>query len=353
MSKNYKKFFRYASDAMDFMAKHGISPRPANYRVWFEYVAHSTPALNAAVELLQKEKKPVNEDTSVGLHNEFFNKGSAVDEAVHHTGDQLSEKLANALELIKAAGAGTQIYGDALDSISTDLDTRKPDELTGPSLQSVVDTLVTATKEMSEHSSKLEGQLRENSLEVEQLKQNLEATKQEALTDQLTKLGNRKHFDIELEKATARAAKDKSPLCLVMADIDHFKAFNDTWGHQTGDQVLRLVSACIKNDVRDDDVSARYGGEEFVFILPDTPLDVANAVADKVRQTVQSKKVMKRSTGQDLGTITISLGVAQYRKGEDPGKLIERADECLYAAKEAGRNCVVNEPTAQGAKKAG
>lgn len=80
---------------------------------------------------------------------------------------------------------------------------------------------------------------------------------------------------------------------------------------------------------------------------------MANAVADKVRQTVQSKKVMKRSTGQDLGTITISLGVAQYRGGEEPAKLIERADECLYAAKEAGRNCVVNEPTNQKSRKAG
>lgn len=352
MSKKYKKFFQYAGDAMDFMAKHGISPRPTNYRVWFEHAAQSTPALNEAVELLKSKKKPLDENTSVDLHNQFFAQGTVFNDAVQDTGDQLSEKLATALELIKAAGTGTQVYGDALDSISTDLGARKTDDLTGSSLQAVVDTLVTATKEMSEHSNKLEGQLRENSLEVEQLKQNLAQTKQEALTDQLTKLGNRKHFDIELDKAVTRSNKDGSPLCLIMADIDHFKAFNDTWGHQTGDQVLRLVSACIKNDVRDSDISARYGGEEFVLVLPNTTLKEAESVADKVRQTVQSKKVMKRSTGQDLGTITISLGVAQYRNGEEQAKLIERADECLYGAKENGRNCVVIEKAARKSKKA-
>lgn len=353
MAKNYRKFFQYAAQAMDFMAQHGISPRPANYRVWFEYAANSTPALNVAVELLQKEDKQVDEDVSIKLHNEFFNQGSALDDAVIDTGDQLSEKLSTALELIKTAGAGTKVYGNALDSISTDLGARKDDELTGDSLQSVVDTLVTATREMSEHSKKLESQLHENSIEVEQLKHNLELTKQESLTDQLTKLGNRKHFDLELAKAAAWAEAAGEPLCLIMADIDRFKVFNDTWGHQTGDQVLRLVSACLRNDVRESDISARYGGEEFGLILPDAFVEEAESIANKIRKTVQSKKVMKRSTGQDLGTITISLGVARYRTGEDIADMIERADQCLYAAKEAGRNCVVTELALEDARKAG
>lgn len=353
MTKNFRKFFQYAGQAMDFMAQNGISPRPSNYRVWFEYSAQSTPALNMAVERLQKENRPVDENASVGLHNEFFNQGSVINDAVLDAGDQLSEKLSSALELIKTAGAGTKVYGESLDSISTDLGTRKADELTGASLQSVVDTLVTATKKMSEHSRKLEGQLHENSIEVEQLKHNLELTKQEALTDQLTKLGNRKHFDIELASAAALAEETNEPLCLIMVDIDHFKVFNDTWGHQTGDQVLRLVSACLRNDVRESDVTARYGGEEFGLILPDAFIEEAEAVAEKIRQTVQSKKVMKRSTGQDLGTITISLGVARYRTGEDITSMIERADQCLYAAKEAGRNCVITELAMEDIKKTG
>lgn len=353
MNKNYRKFFEHASEAMNFMAKQNISPRPTNYRVWFEYIAQSTPALNLAVERLEKNKQPLDENTTVNLHNEFFNQASLLDEAVQNTGDQLSEKLNTALELIRAAGQGTEAYGSTLDSISTDLGANNQEELTGASLRSIVDTLVTATTEMSEHTKKLETQLHENTQEVEQLKQSLELTQKEALTDQLTKLGNRKHFDLELANAAHHATETDEPLCLIMSDIDRFKLFNDTWGHQTGDQVLRLVAHCLAGDVRDTDISARYGGEEFGLILPAASLKDATAVAEKIRKTVQSKKIMKRSTNQDLGTITISLGIAQYRPGEDLHSLIERADTCLYEAKEAGRNCVIPEQILDEAKKTG
>lgn len=353
MNKNYRKFFEHASKAMNFMAKQGISPRPSNYRVWYEYVSQSTPALNQAVERLEKDNLPLDENTTVNLHNEFFSQSSLLDNAVQDTGDQLSEKLNTALELIRAAGQGTEAYGSTLDSISTDLGANNQEELTGASLRSIVDTLVTATTEMSEHTKSLETQLHENTQEVEQLKHNLEMTRKEALTDQLTKLGNRKHFDIELANAAEHAAETNEPLCLIMSDIDRFKLFNDTWGHQTGDQVLRLVAHCLANDVREDDTSARYGGEEFGLILPAASLEDATVIAEKIRETVQSKKVMKRSTNQDLGTITISLGVSQYRPGEDLSSLIERADACLYEAKEAGRNCVITEQVTDQAKKAG
>lgn len=353
MNKNYRKFFEHASKAMNFMAKQNISPRPSNYRVWFEYIAQSTPALNQAIEQLEKDNQPLDENATANLHNEFFNQGSQLDEAVQDTGDQLSEKLNTALELIRAAGQGTQDYGSTLDSISTDLEADNLKELTGASLRSIVDTLVTATTKMSEHTKKLESQLHENTQEVDQLKHNLELTRQEALTDQLTKLGNRKCFDIELAKAAQYAAKTGEPMCLIMSDIDRFKLFNDTWGHQTGDQVLRLVAHCLAGDVRESDICARYGGEEFGLILPAASLKDATIIAEKIRETVQSKKVMKRSTNQDLGTITISLGISQYRPGEDISSLIERADSCLYEAKEAGRNCVISEQSLDQAKKTG
>ena len=128
-----------------------------------------------------------------------------------------------------------------------------------------------------------------------------------------------------------------------MCDIDHFKLFNDTWGHQTGDQVLRLVGHCLSENVKGRDTAARYGGEEFVVILRQTGLDSAVSLANQIRANVESKKLVKRSTGDILGTITISIGVAQLHPGESPSSLIERADTCLYAAKNAGRNRVMSE----------
>src|SRR6201999_1330068 len=131
----------------------------------------------------------------------------------------------------------------------------------------------------------------------------------------------------------AEAVASAEPLSLMLTDIDHFKAFNDTFGHLTGDQVLRLVALSVKQNVKGQDIAARYGGEEFAIILPNTTLRAAVTVADHIRRAVMTKELMKRSTGEHLGRVTISIGVAALRKGDSPQALIGRADSCLYAAK--------------------
>ncbi len=128
-----------------------------------------------------------------------------------------------------------------------------------------------------------------------------------------------------------------------MTDIDHFKKFNDTFGHLTGDQVLRLVAVSIKQNVKGLDTAARFGGEEFAIILPGCDLVGATQVAEQVRKAVQARELVKRSTGENLGRVTISVGVATFRKEDTPVTIVERADAALYAAKRGGRNMVVTE----------
>jgi diguanylate cyclase len=126
-------------------------------------------------------------------------------------------------------------------------------------------------------------------------------------------------------------------------DVDHFKKFNDTYGHLTGDQVLRLVALSVKQNVKGQDTAARYGGEEFAVVLPNTVLRSAITVGDHIRRAVMTKELMKRSTGEHLGRVTVSVGVATMRKGDTVASLIERTDTCLYAAKRHGRNRVMCE----------
>ena len=154
---------------------------------------------------------------------------------------------------------------------------------------------------------------------------------------------SRKFFDSALARAMAEARKNAQPLSLLMMDIDHFKSFNDKFGHLTGDQVLRLVALVVKQNVKGQDVAARYGGEEFVVALPDTALKAALTVAEHVRHAVMNKELMKRSSGERLGRVTISIGVAAFRPADTAQTLIERADICLYVAKRHGRNRVMNE----------
>jgi diguanylate cyclase len=129
----------------------------------------------------------------------------------------------------------------------------------------------------------------------------------------------------------------------MMTDVDHFKRFNDSFGHLTGDQVLKLVALSVKQNVKGQDTAARYGGEEFAVILPNTVLRSAITVAEHIRRAVMTKELMKRSTGEHLGRVTVSIGVATLQKGDTPQTLIERADTCLYAAKHNGRNRVMCE----------
>src|SRR4029077_6283040 len=158
-----------------------------------------------------------------------------------------------------------------------------------------------------------------------------------------TSLANRKYFDNAIAAAIEKAADRGEPLSLLMTDVDHFKKFNDSFGHLTGDQGLRLVAMSVKQNVKGQDTAARYGGEEFAVVLPNTVLASAITVAEHIRRAVMTKELMKRSTGEHLGRVTISVGVASLRAGDTVQTLIERADVCLYPAKRSGRNMVVSE----------
>jgi diguanylate cyclase len=128
-----------------------------------------------------------------------------------------------------------------------------------------------------------------------------------------------------------------------MTDIDHFKKFNDTYGHQTGDQVLRLVALAVKQNIKAQDIACRYGGEEFAIILPHVGLEDAAEIGENIRNAVMSKELVKRSTGENLGRVTISVGIATYENIDTVHSIVSRADEALYLAKDAGRNLVKTE----------
>jgi diguanylate cyclase len=164
-------------------------------------------------------------------------------------------------------------------------------------------------------------------------------------------IGNRQYFDESLIHLAGSANRDDKALSLLFGDIDHFKDFNDRFGHQVGDQVLRLVAGLIRNTLQDGDLVSRYGGEEFGIILPGKPLADAKMTAERIRAAVMTRNIKKKGDNGSYGRITMSIGVAQFRAGETPVAFIERADACLYAAKRSGRNRVVseNDPEFEGA----
>jgi len=255
-------------------------------------------------------------------------------------GEKLSAELDSARNILETAGRDQSAYGRTLSKASGELGHGKHGE---SGIKTLIDQVIGATRAMEARSKTLELQLQTSSREVTELRDRLESVRKESLTDQLTGIANRKAFDTELQESIERAIETGEPLSLVMCDIDHFKNFNDTWGHQTGDQVLRLVANCLSENVKGRDTAARYGGEEFAVILPQTELRGAVNLANQIRGKVESKKLVKKSTGDILGVITISAGVTQYDVHESAAEFVRRADACLYGAKHAGRNCVIAE----------
>ena len=163
------------------------------------------------------------------------------------------------------------------------------------------------------------------------------------MKDPLTRVFNRAGFDKAIERLCADSHNHEKSLSLLFADIDYFKRFNDTFGHQTGDQVLRLVAEVMNSNIRGGDILARYGGEEFAILLPDAKLENATMLAERIRRAVEGRNLKKRRTNEDLGSITMSVGVSTFQQNDTIETFIERADQCLYIAKDLGRNQVIHE----------
>ena len=169
----------------------------------------------------------------------------------------------------------------------------------------------------------------------------LEQTRRMANTDGLTGLYNHRHLQERLQQEVERADRYGRPLSVIMADLDHFKSFNDAFGHPRGDELLIAVARTLRQLSRATDILARYGGEEFTLVLPETSAVEAQVLAERVRQCVAALEIDAVPTrrGAEPG-VTLSLGVAAYNLGDSKEDLIEAADVALYQAKRAGRNRV-------------
>jgi diguanylate cyclase len=328
-----------ARDACAWLAERNISPTPDNFEVAYNYVGAAQPDLKQTIESLIGNSCQFDASVMNLLHDRYF-RGDKYDEAMSEVSEKVTAELDTVLRLLETAGKDQSIYGNTLSKASGELGIAKMNDA---SIKTLIDGVVGATRAMEARSKTLELQLKTSSREVNELRDRLESVRKESLTDQLTGISNRKAFDTELQDSIQRAIETCEALSLVMCDIDHFKIFNDTWGHQTGDQVLRLVANCLSENVKGRDTAARYGGEEFVVILPQTELIGAVNLANQIRSKVESKKLVKKSTGDILGVITISAGVTQFDPKESADDFVRRADICLYAAKRSGRNCVISE----------
>ncbi len=325
--------YSLARRVLDDMERRQIWPTPLNYELWLHFLANPEGPLGKEIERLLAQGETLTEGLVEELAATYLPKAK-LNEQIRDAGAQLNRELTAVAQAIKQAQVSSEKYGETLANAGQELSS----DVKPSTLKDLVHTLTTATKRVQNETKALEKRLDESAAEVGRLREHLEQVRRDATTDALTSLANRKAFDDELTRACETAAENGEALSLAFIDIDLFKRFNDSWGHQTGDQVLRYVANVIGRIAATPRFAARFGGEEFAMIFPGERAEDVFSVVEEIRLEVSSRTLKRRSTNEDLGAITVSAGLAEFKRGDDLHTLLERADEALYASKHAGRN---------------
>lgn len=326
-----------ARRVIEAMEESGVWPTPLNFEIWVHYLGDPEGPLGREIKRLLAASEPFTEATADMLAAEYLPRGRLTEE-IRDAGRVLDRELSSVSDAIASAHKSQVAYGQTLDKAATSIEAVGD----GAGLQAIVSGLTNATRKVQSENETLEKRLDASTREVARLREHLEQVRRDAMTDALTNLANRKAFDEHLEAACIRAEAEGEALTLAVLDIDHFKRFNDTWGHQTGDQVLRYVASVMGRVASAPRIAARYGGEEFAMIFPQESHGQVEKALESIRREIGSRSLRRRSTDDELGAVTLSAGFAQRRAGETASSLLDRADAALYASKHAGRNRVTS-----------
>jgi len=340
--RNYQETREASSELLRLviprMAQHPAGCTPASYALWYEYLSGCNPGLKAAVDRALKEGILLDGDAVTELGARYLD---GPESAADRVNAALQRVLGELVQQASLAGTRAGEYHQSLDKFGERLKQRGA---TG-ALDEVLQVVLDDTEQMRSATRAMKEKMRESAREVGALRTELARAKGEAQTDPLTGICNRRGLEAAVARAAATGGRGLAGSCLIVLDIDHFKKCNDTYGHLFGDTVIRSVAQTMAAHVKGQDTAARIGGEEFAILLPDTPLEGACTLAERLRATIQSGRIRRGDNTASIGGVTVSLGVAGHCAGEGFDAFMRRADEALYRSKGSGRNRVtVAEP---------
>lgn len=314
-----------------------INPIPLNYYLWYQYYKGDNPQFREELDQVLKDEMGYNDRIGRRLYNDYF----AVDSTTSEF-DKAFRRLVNLM--VQKINS----WNDKLDNHTKQLEYSteelKKDNLDVHQVKEITSNVLNTATSMQETNQMFQKHMLESSEEIKKLRQQLLAVQSQVLQDELTEVGNRKAYNMAIEQMLQDVAELGSGCCMIIADIDHFKNFNDAYGHLIGDSVLRYFAKLIRRNQSKNEEIFRYGGEEFVLLLRNFSLDEAVKRAQEIRKQISSAHLKLKNSDQEINTITASFGVAQLRPNlDDAESFFNRADKSLYKAKKDGRNRVVCE----------
>lgn len=327
----------YLRLALNYISKYNLPVNPVNYTVWYEYVSGKNIKLKKAIDYSLENAAPINSKKVELFFQKYVADGDRI--VISKLLTQISLMLKDITSHVSETEGDISGHGKALGDLALKISEAHDYN----EIKSIVDQMIIETKELVTSGKKLQTRMKISSQDLKQLQQELEKSQEEAQTDSLTLLINRRGLEKKLELERIRAKQNNAPFSIIMVDIDHFKRVNDNFGHLIGDSLLKSIAHLLKAHLRRNDLAARYGGEEFLILLPETGIEGATAVARKIRKTLATKEWKLKETGESMGKITVSMGISTYKLNEPEENLIKRADDALYLAKKNGRDQIITQ----------
>ncbi len=329
-----EKANEYLRLVLPMLAKFKLPPNPINFNLCYEYVSGTNLELSNILDKVLSEQKGLSKQAAIELYRRYI---WDVDRRAmeKHSKDLymvMTETISGIDQSTTQASNSSKVLGNYTEKLTESHDLHE--------MRNIIAEVVSETKMIAQSSTLLQKMLSETKQEVENLREELERSREQATTDSLTGLLNRRAFDQELMRASDDANQSRDPLGLLMIDIDKFKRVNDTYGHLIGDKVIRFIAKQLSNNLKGKDIVARIGGEEYAILLPNTQLDNARILAESIRTTIERSRLKRTDTSQPIGGITVSIGVTSFKHGEVTDDFIQRADQALYQSKNNGRNRV-------------
>ena len=324
--------FGMAHEAVGALERIRVWLTALNYELALHYVGDPAGPLAKAVDKLLSEGELHSDDFSEKLAREFLPRVRLQTE-ISDTGGALTRQLEQVATVLDDACHSHAKVAGAMGAASQGLAATSTIADAFEHIRVAAIAVNIAESRATEHKAQLEAA----AAEVHRLQCHLERIQRDALTDPLTGLGNRRAFEQDMERAYAESVDTGAPLTLAMIDIDNFKRFNDTWGHQTGDQIIRFIASviCARCGSATHVRAVRRGGVR-PFFYHERNVRSATRHLEELNAEVARRSLRRRETGEDLGYVTVSVGLAQFVRGETSAELIGRADAALYASKRSG-----------------
>ncbi len=327
-----------ASSVVAEMQERNLPVTARTYHVWFAHRVGWYPEMSLEIERAMARGNPLSEEFCDVLYAKHIASDSHA-AALHEAEDAARQLIESVLGDIEGSSGATSKYSNALGDVVE----RLGGQATENDVRLIVKSLIEETTKMETVSNQLRQNLEQATRDIGQLQQELKQLEQENLTDPLTGLNNRKALDRHFAACLQTYRTVGESFCVLMLDVDHFKSFNDTYGHDVGDAVLRNVSNTLSDMGHATAVPHRFGGEEFCVLVGGATLDDGIALGEEIRQKISARHLKIARTGEKINPITISIGVALVSSTDNADALIQRADQALYLAKESGRDNVKSE----------